>query len=340
MKPLFKESVIVILLFWTAIYFPSCMKEADLPSVVTDDVTDIKAISATFNGEVSNDGGAKVDLEGFCFGTAHNPTLENSTIQYIKGDPRSFTKIVPFLVPDTYYHVRAFAINSEGTAYGNEVHFRTKPVFLASLVPIGPYQVTIFSATAGAYISDDGGTPLLEKGVCLSTRANPTINDMKVPQNTGAGDDAQFICNISDLEPETLYHLRPYAITMGGVAYGDEREFKTYPLPLVTTNVVTDYTQTTARVDGVLSWSGPERFVRQTGICYGTTSAPTFTGGFPFELAPSNNGREFSETLEDLTPGTLYYVRAFATVVKDSHYDNADDQFVLYGNEITFTTSK
>jgi hypothetical protein len=338
MKPLFKDSVIVILLFWTAIYFPSCMKEADLPSVVTDDVTDIKAISATFNGSVSYDGGAKVDLEGFCFGTAHDPTTENSTIQYIKGDPKSFKKIIPFLVPDTYYHVRAFAINSEGTAYGNEVHFRTKPVYLASLVPIGPYQITIFSATAGGYISDDGGTPLLEKGVCLSTRENPTINDTKVPQN--GGDDTQFICNISDLKPDTHYYLKPYAITMGGVAYGDEREFKTYPLPVVKTGTVSEFTQTTARVDGVLTWSGPQMLVRHTGICYGTTSAPTYTGGLPFIFAPSGNGREFAETLTNLTPGTLYYVRAFATVMKDSQTDNFDDQYVLYGNEITFTTSK
>jgi len=130
--------------------FLSCVKEADLPTVVTDDVIDIETISATFNGLVINDGGAKIDLEGFCFGTAHNPTIDNSAVHYGRGDPGNFTKTVPSLVPDTYYHVRAFAMNSEGTAYGNEVHFRTKPVFLATLVPIGPYQITIFSALAGS----------------------------------------------------------------------------------------------------------------------------------------------------------------------------------------------
>ena len=243
------------------------------------------------------------------------------------------------MVPDTYYHVRAFAMNSEGTAYGNEVHFRTNPVFLATLVPVGPYQITIFSALAGANISDDGGTPFIEKGVCLSTKANPTINDRKFSP-ISEDDLGTFMCNLSDLKPGTLYHLRPYAITMGGVAYGDDREFKTLPLPEVTTNVVSEFTQTTARVDGILTWSGPKMLVRHTGICYGKATAPTYAGGIPFEFAPVRDGREFSETLTKLTPGTLYYVRAYAIVSKDHNYDHFHDQFVVYGNEVTFTTSQ
>ncbi len=318
--------------------FLSCVKEADLPTVVTEVVIDIETISATFNGLVINDGGAKIDLEGFCFGTAHNPTITNSTRYYCKGGLRSFTKTVPFLLPDTYYHVRAFAMNSEGTTYGNEVHFRTKPAFLATIVPLGPYGISIFSAEAGGYVSDDGGTPFLEKGVCLSATANPTINDRKVLPDSW--DDEGFICTISNLKPETLYHLRPYAINLSGVAYGDDREFKTYPLPIVTTNVVSVFKQTTARVDGILTWSGPEELVRHTGFCYGTATAPTFAEGLPFVFAPIGDGREFTETLTTLTPGTIYYVRAFATVLMDYHYYHYDNQFVLYGNEVTFTTSQ
>ena len=296
MNRLFKKSVIVILLVGTAIYISSCEKEANLPTVVTE-VNNIKAISATFNGFVTNNGGAKVDLRGFCYGTAHNPTIANSTVQYGRGDPESFTKNVPFLVPDTYYHVRAFAMNSEGTAYGNEVHFTTRPVFLATLVPIGPYQVTIFSAMAGASISDDGGTPFLEKGVCVSTRANPTINDRKFTPISG--DDAgSFMCNIFDLKPETVYHMRAYAITMGGVAYGDEREFKTFPLPGVTTNAVSVFTQTTARVDGILTWSGPKMLVRHTGICYGTSPTRHMPEGFLLNLHPSGMEEKLQRLLK------------------------------------------
>ena len=338
MNRLFKKSAIVILLSGMAI-FSSCMKEADLPTVVTNDVVNIKAISATFNGSVINNGGAKVDLRGFCFGTAHNPTIDNSAVHYGRGDPENFTKSIPSLVPDTYYHVRAFAMNSEGISYGNEVHFRTRPVFLATLVPIGPYQVTIFSAMAGASISDDGGTPFLEKGVCVSTRKNPTINDRKFSP-ISEDDAGSFMCNIFDLKPETVYYLRAYSITMGGVAYGDEREFKTFPLPGVTTNAVSVFTQTTARVDGILTWSGPKMLVRHTGICYGTTPNPTYAGGFPSEFVPIGDGREITQTLSKLTPGTLYYARAFTVVSKDHQFAHFHDQYVVYGNEVTFTTSR
>ena len=317
--------------------FMSCEKEADPPTVVTDVVINIKAFSATFCGFVTDDGGAKVDVRGFCIGTAHNPTITNSARYYCKGGLRSFTTYVPILVPDTYYHVRAFAMNSAGIAYGNEVHFRTKPIFSATLVPLGPYGIAIFSAEAGGYISDDGESPILEVGVCLSTTENPTINDRKFFPTSE--DMMGFVCDISDLKPETLYHLRAYAITMAGVAYADDREFTTLPLPVVTTNVVSVYTQTSAEVNGILTWSGPE-ILGRAGICYGTSPAPTCAGGFPLEYGPTGYGREFTKTLTNLTPGTLYYVRAFVTVLKDYHYYHYDDQFVVYGNEVTFTTSQ
>lgn len=329
------NSLVLICFVAAIITFLSCEKEADPPTVVTDVVINIESFSATFSGSVTNDGGAKVDLKGFCIGTAHNPTITNSEIYYCKGVPSSFTTYIPSLVPDTYYHVRAFAMNSVGTAYGNEVHFRTKPVFTATLVPIGPYGVTIFSAEAGGHISDDGGAPVLEKGVCLSTTAYPTINDRIF---SPYGDDVagSFMCNISDLKPETHYHLRPYAITMAGLAYGDDREFKTLPLPDVTTNVSV-FTQTTARVDGILTWSGPEILVRHSGICYGIAPTPTYDGGFHV-LATIGDGGEFTATLLELTPGTLYYVRAFVTVLKDYLYYHYDDRYVVYGNEVTFRT--
>ena len=152
----------------------------------------------------------------------------------------------------------------------------------------------------------------------MSTRANPTINDRKFSP-ISEDESGTFMCNIIDLKPGTLYHLRAYAITMGGVAYGDDREFKTLPLPGVTTKAISVFTQTTARVDGILTWSGPKMLVRHTGICYGKATAPTYARGVPSEFAPVANGREFSETLKNLTPGTLYYVRAYATVIMDQN---------------------
>ena len=62
--------------------------------------------------------------------------------------------------------------------------------------------------------------------------------------------------------------------------------------------------------------------------------------GFLMNLHPPGMEENLPRTLTKLTPGTLYYVRAFAIVSKDHQYDNFHDQYIVYGNEVTFTTSQ
>lgn len=323
--------------------FQSCMKEADLPALRTSEASNIKSLSASLGGNVTDDGRAKIDLRGVCWGTADNPTISDSKKYYWEG-MGSFACLVTGLTPDTYYHVRAFATNMVGIAYGNEVHFRTKPAIIASLTAITPTMITHFSAESGAYIWDDGGTPILERGVCLSLNENPTINDRKIlayswiiPDELGRG---PFGCLITGLKPSTLYHIRAYVINLAGIAYSDDRYFETYPLPVVTTKAISVFTQTTARVDAVLKLNCPEYLVWHTGVCYGTTTAPK-NDGHNVYIAPYNEKGEFTSYLSNLTPGTLYYIRAYVTVYENMHIgeDNLYKQIAIYGNEVTFTTS-
>ena len=61
---------------------------------------------------------------GICWDTLHNPTISNS--HTIDGSGIGmFTSYMTGLKPNTTYYVRAYATNSEGTAYGNEVTFTT-----------------------------------------------------------------------------------------------------------------------------------------------------------------------------------------------------------------------
>jgi len=74
MNRIFKISVIVILLIGSAIYFPSCKKEATLPIVTTTDVSDITQTTASAGGTVTDDGGGAVINRGVTWSTTHNPT--------------------------------------------------------------------------------------------------------------------------------------------------------------------------------------------------------------------------------------------------------------------------
>lgn len=75
MKHLFKISLVVILLCGTAIYLPSCTKEATPPVMTTRIVSNITQITAVTGGTVTNDGGVEVTVTGVCCSTSTNPTI-------------------------------------------------------------------------------------------------------------------------------------------------------------------------------------------------------------------------------------------------------------------------
>jgi hypothetical protein len=115
MKHLFKNSVIVILLFGTAIYLPSCKKEATLPVVTTTYVSDITQTTASTGGKVIDNGGAEVFDIGVCWSTTPNPTTSSNKISTDKinigTNAGSFTSSLTELTADTRYYVRAYASN-------------------------------------------------------------------------------------------------------------------------------------------------------------------------------------------------------------------------------------
>lgn len=95
-----------------------------LPTVTTNTISSITTSTATCGGNVSADGGATVTARGVCWSTSHNPTTSNSKTTNGTG-VGSFTSSLTGLTSGTTYYVRAYATNSVGTAYGNEVSFTT-----------------------------------------------------------------------------------------------------------------------------------------------------------------------------------------------------------------------
>jgi len=95
---------------------------ANVPEVQTNQATRITATAATLNGNVISNGGAYITERGFIFGTD-----ENYLAQRILSDvgDGSFFVILTFLSPNTTYYFKAYACNSEGTAYGDVVSFTT-----------------------------------------------------------------------------------------------------------------------------------------------------------------------------------------------------------------------
>jgi uncharacterized protein (TIGR02145 family) len=95
-----------------------------VPTVTTTAISSIASTTATSGGNVTDDGGATVTARGVCWSTSHNPTTSNSKTTNGTGIG-SFTSSLTGLTAGTTYYVRAYATNSAGTEYGNEVSFTT-----------------------------------------------------------------------------------------------------------------------------------------------------------------------------------------------------------------------
>ena len=86
-------------------------------------------------------------------------------------------------------------------------------------------NITTNSATGGGNLTDDGGTPILERGVCWSENSAPTISDSKaVDAKTIVGG---YSSQLTNLKAGTKYYVRAYATNSVGTAYGEEVSFTT-----------------------------------------------------------------------------------------------------------------
>jgi len=97
----------------------------EVPTVVTDEVTNILVKTANSGGEVTAWGGDTVYVRGVCWNTTGTPTTADSKTENGSG-LGSFQSILYPLLENTTYYVRAYATNNKGTGYGAEVSFTTQ----------------------------------------------------------------------------------------------------------------------------------------------------------------------------------------------------------------------
>lgn len=294
----------------------------DLPLVSTKEVSGVGTNRCTCGGVVSMEGGSPVTVRGVCWSTSPDPVVtDNST-----GDgsgPGSFTSLVTGLLPNTTYHIRAYAANTYGTGYGDDIPFDTPEAFaVPAVITAGISELAATSATSGGTITSDGGQSITVKGVCWGTSIAPTTDDEH--SQDGSGPDA-FVSYMTGLSSGQQYYVRAYAENSVGTGYGQSISFKTTTKPSVVTTSVSFIAPTSAVCGGTVTDDGGAT-VTARGVCWSREINPAVSN---FTTTDGEGEGAFVSTLTGLEQLTTYYVRAYATNVNGTSY----------GEQVNFTTT-
>ena len=307
-------------------------------------------------GLITSDGGSDITSRGVCYGKSPRPKI--SGLKTVDGRGKgTFISALTGLTPNTLYYARAYATNSEGTGYGNEIDFKTSPrvpPVAATVVTVASYDsISYYYAWVAGRITDDGGASITEKGICWSPDKNPTIiDDAKIisPDTSTNGNGKFGGCKIDSLQPNSVYYARAYVINYVDTSYGNEVKIETHSVPEVSTDTAYEIMKNSALVSGNVKTLADAfygeyigYFVEiEIGISYGTAKDPSIDG-LHIKSDTKVEG-EFKCSLSNLLAGVTYHARSYVRWGNKSYngYANEfvfiEEEWVVYGNEITFTT--
>ena len=201
-------------------------------------------------------------------------------------------------------------------------------------------SITGWSAVSGGEVTSDGTPTISKRGVCWSTSPVPTINDYTVTHHNGGL--GKFSVTMDGLSENTTYYVRAFAWNSTGAIYGEEYSFTTPYKPILSTLEAEEVTSVSAVCGGNITDDG-NATITQRGLCWSTHENPTIEDST--SVVDSVGIGTFKSEMTKLTPGTLYYVRAYATNVAGTGYGDVQ-QFttqnipVLKATEIANVTQE
>ena len=124
-----KKNLIAIFVLVLTIIFNciiACKKSSQtFPTLTTTPANTITSGTSLCGGNITNDVGAAIIAKGVCWDTSINPTIALNTKTTNGTGTAGYTTLITGLRSNTTYYARAYATNSVGTAYGNQITFTT-----------------------------------------------------------------------------------------------------------------------------------------------------------------------------------------------------------------------
>ncbi|MEI8086605.1 MAG: leucine-rich repeat protein, partial [Paludibacter sp.] len=291
--------------------FTTITADLSAPTVTTQAVSGIGTITATGNGNITNLGSVNPTQYGLVWSTSTNPTIGLTTKTTLGAIAviGAFTSAITDLTANTTYYVRAYATNMTGTSYGNEVTFKTlipnsAPTNLALSANTIDENVTA-NSTVGTLSSTDPDTGntftytlVAGTGSTDNTSFNISGSDLRITNSPNFEVKNSYSVRVRTTDQGGLYTEKAFVITIIDIN----------EVPTVSTTSVTAITATTATSGGNIISNGGA--VTTSGVCWSSTATPTIDNS---KTTDGTSIGVFSSSITELSAGSIYYVRAYAT---------------------------
>lgn len=229
--------------------------------------------------------------------------VEYDEIEMSKADG-IYSVVLDGLQDNTTYYIRYAVSNRYSSAMIEEIStFQTLQPSVPTITLKSISDIWDTHAKAEIALEFDGGSQISEIGICWNTQTAPVVENNKLMTK-----DTVAILEIKDLQPNTQYFVRAYAVNKIGVAYSEEYEFTTFSLPEIKTEEITEIQLTTALLHGTLVFNGNDTATIK-GFCWGTNAEPTVKNEY---IEIDTISAAYTYRLSNLIDETHYYVRAYA----------------------------
>ena len=182
-------------------------------------------------------------------------------------------------------------------------------------------EITDVSATVtGTITPPTCDETVTSQGFVYGESELPTVDDTKIIKSGNI-----ISASLTNLEQNKVYFIRTFFENPTGVYYGNEISFTTIVGDaLVQTISISNVSFNSAYVLGKVISNGGGSIISK-GFCFTTKPNPTVDDQI-VEGVDDNN--QFNSTLNNLTPNTQYYLKAYAE----------NESGVFYGEEMVFKT--
>jgi hypothetical protein len=277
------------------------------PEVSTSPLSEITASGVKSGGTVLSDGGEIITANGVCWSTNPNPTISDSKTTDATGSA-SFTSNITGLSAGTTYHVRAYATNSVGTAYGDNLSFTT----LGEAPACTTMPATNVSDTE-ATLNGSINANELPTTVTFEYGTDPDFSnggEIEATQSPVSGNSSiEVSVNLTGLSMDSTYYYRVKAVNSLGETYGEGVSFRMKSYPYIQTASISSVQYYSAVGGGDVTYDGGLT-VSARGVCWNTSGDPTISDNI---TSDGDGTGSYTSDITGLTPNTTYYVKAYAT---------------------------